>query len=69
MSDLISDGGMDPRTAYEAGRRASTRPTYLTGEPKAFTGNQPRRWRVKRCHACTRLVYACRSKTPLLNCP
>jgi hypothetical protein len=35
---------------------------HLTGEPKAFTGNQPRRWRVERCHACNRLVYACRSE-------
>lgn len=35
---------------------------HLTGEPKAFTGNQPRRWRVERCHGCNRLVYACRSE-------
>jgi hypothetical protein len=36
MSDIISDGGMDPRTAYEAERRASAARPRKKRKPKPF---------------------------------
>ena len=51
-----------PEKYNDMPKRSKVIRVCLTGEPKAFTGNQPRRWRVERCHGCNRLVYACRSE-------